>query len=82
MNEVVLPELGENIETADVRLTNTKGSLLDQDYKNLAAHELGHAIGLRHRGGPGTMMFRSLIIADEYPPLSRADQRLLGRLYD
>lgn len=55
--------------------------LNDEDYKNLAAHELGHAIGLGHSGPPGTLMFALLLPGDAYFPLSKASLNALDRLY-
>ena len=75
---------GGVIVSAEVELMDdSTNDLTEQEYKNVAAHELGHAIGLRHRGGPRTMMFNFLVSdPSAYPPLSRADTRWLDRLYD
>jgi hypothetical protein len=58
------------ITSATITLTTDISGLTDEDYKNIAAHELGHAIGLGHSGPPGTLMFGFLITGlDAYLPL-------------
>ncbi len=75
------PSTGKII-SAVVQLTDDASSLSDENYKNIAAHELGHAIGLRSHGGPpGTLMFRVLSDGDAYLPLSNGSQKTLSRLY-
>ncbi len=71
-----------NIVSATIKLTTSVGSLNDENYKNAAAHELGHAIGLsQHSGPPGTLMFKFLSSSDAYLPLSKQSQRGLTNLY-
>ncbi len=71
-----------NIISAEVELTDDGARLDDEGYKNVAAHELAHAIGLRnHSGPPGNLMFRALSGTDAYLPLSRSGQRTLTSLY-
>jgi len=71
-----------NIISAVVKLTTEVAGLNDEDYKNAAAHELAHAIGLsNHSGPPGNLMFRAISGPDAYLPLSRSAQRTLTSLY-
>jgi len=73
---------------------NTSSFGGDDTFKNTAAHELGHAIGLKHTGEPGTMMNTSFFggiprfsDADNpfhtaYMPLGKATQKQITRIYD
>jgi len=73
---------------------NTSSFGGDDTIKNTAAHELGHAIGLKHTGKPGTMMNSSFFgsiprfsDADNpfhtaYMPLGKATQKQITRIYD
>ena len=70
------------IVRASIELINDDASLDAEDYKNLAAHELGHAIGLRHKGRPLTMMHKFFFDGqDAYLPLSRTSKKWLQRNY-
>ncbi len=71
-----------HITNAIIVLTTNVEELSVENYKNIAAHELGHAIGLMHTGPPSTLMY-SLIDseADAYAPLSESSLLTLERLY-
>jgi len=64
----------------------------DETYKNAVAHELGHAIGLKHSGPPGTLMNTSVfgapfkpgstnVFHTAYMPLGDASQNHLTKRY-
>lgn len=72
------------ITSATIVLTSQPSlyGLDDEDYKNIAAHELGHAIGLGHSGPPGILMWNFTITTlDAYLPPSKSSQNTLDRLY-
>jgi Matrixin len=67
---------------ATVELVSDDPSLSAEDYKNIAAHELGHTIGLQHKGPAGTMMHKFFFDGlDAYLPLAGASKRWLNRNY-
>jgi hypothetical protein len=71
-----------NIVSASITLTTSVSGLTDEDYKNVAAHELGHVVGLQHSGPPGTLMFRALTLGSPaYLPLSKQSLKTLEILY-
>jgi len=74
---------------------NTEAFGGDDTIKNTAAHELGHAIGLKHTGKPGTLMNSSFFgsiprFSDDadnpfhtaYMPLGKATLKQITRIYD
>ncbi|MFQ6134646.1 MAG: matrixin family metalloprotease [Nitrososphaerales archaeon] len=71
-----------HITSAIIILTTDVRGLSVENYKNIAAHELGHAIGLTHSGPPRTLMYSYMDInADAYIPLSKSSLNTLERLY-
>ncbi len=84
VTSVVTNPVTHHLISATITLTTDVStfSLTDESYKNIAAHELGHAIGLAHSGPPGTLMFGMLDPnLGSYLSLSSASQNTLSRLY-
>lgn len=74
---------GGAITEATVVLTDDENEgLSNADKKNVAAHELGHAIGLNHKGAPGTLMHKFIYTGlGAYRPLAKASVKWLDRNY-